>query len=51
MATTIVGAIEADRPKPRYAVGSNAPLVFTLRRLLPATLVEKVTHRKHDLPR
>jgi short-subunit dehydrogenase len=51
VADTIVAAIEADRPKPRYAVGSNAPLVFALRRLLPATLVEKVTHRKHNLAR
>ncbi|WP_328469171.1 SDR family oxidoreductase [Actinoplanes sp. NBC_00393] len=51
VAATIVAAIEADRPKQRYAVGSNAPLVFGLRRLLPAGIVEKVTHRKHDLSR
>jgi short-subunit dehydrogenase len=51
VAATIVTAIEAARPKPRYAVGSNAPLVFALRRLMPATLVEKIIHRRHDLNR
>jgi short-subunit dehydrogenase len=51
VAATIVKAIEAARPKPRYAVGSNAPLAFALRRVMPATLVEKATHRKHDLTR
>ena len=51
VAATIVKAIEADRPRPLYAVGSNAPVVFALRRLSPATLVEKLIHRKHDLPR
>jgi short-subunit dehydrogenase len=51
VAATIVAAIEAGRPKPRYAVGSNAPLVFALRRLIPATLAEKLTHRRHDLAR
>lgn len=51
VAAAVVAAIEAARPRPRYAVGSNAPLVFALRRLLPATLVEKATHRKHGLPR
>ncbi|GLW27688.1 SDR family oxidoreductase [Actinoplanes regularis] len=51
VAATIIKAIEADRPKQRYAVGSNAPLVFALRRLVPARAVEKLTHRKHDLSR
>jgi short-subunit dehydrogenase len=51
VAATVVRAIEADRPRPLYAVGSNAPLVFALRRLMPATLVERFTHRKHDLRR
>ena len=51
VAATIVKAIEAARPKARYAVGSNAPLVFALRRVVPATLVEKLTHRRHDLKR
>ncbi|MBW6439948.1 SDR family oxidoreductase [Actinoplanes hulinensis] len=51
VAATIVAAIEAERPKARYAVGSNAPLVFALRRLLPGGVVEKIVHRRHDLPR
>ncbi|WP_433832065.1 SDR family oxidoreductase [Actinoplanes sp. CA-015351] len=51
VARTVVTAIEAAKPRQRYAVGSNAPFVFALRRLLPASVVEKVTHRKHNLPR
>ena len=51
VAAVIIKAIEAARPKPRYAVGSNAPLVFALRRVVPATLAEKLTHRRHDLSR
>ena len=51
VATTVVKAIEASRPKQLYAVGSNAPAVFALRRLLPSSLVAKVTHRKHNLAR
>lgn len=51
VAGTIVKAIEAGRPRPLYAVGSNAPLVFALRRLTPAALAEKLTHRKHGLHR
>jgi short-subunit dehydrogenase len=51
VAAVIIKAIEAARPKPRYAVGSNAPLAFALRRVVPATLAEKLTHRRHDLKR
>jgi NAD(P)-dependent dehydrogenase (short-subunit alcohol dehydrogenase family) len=51
VAATIVKAIEAARPRQRYAVGSRAPLAFTLRRLLPASAMEKLTHRQHDLRR
>jgi short-subunit dehydrogenase len=51
VAEVIVRAIEATRPRARYAVGSNAPLAFTLRRLLPAALTEKAVHRRHDLTR
>ena len=51
VAATVLTAIEADRPRARYAVGSNAPVVFTLRRLFPAALVEKITHRRHGLTR
>jgi len=51
VAETIVRAIEAGKPKQLYAVGSNAPIVFALQRALPAALVEKATHRRHDLRR
>lgn len=51
VAATIVTAIESRHPKAFYAVGSNAPLVFPLRRLLPAALIAKATHRRHNLPR
>jgi short-subunit dehydrogenase len=51
VAATIVKAVEAGRPRAHYAVGSNAPLVFALRRLVPAGLVAKATHRRHDLRR
>jgi short-subunit dehydrogenase len=51
VAETIVRAIEAGRPKQLYAVGSNAPIVFALQRALPGALVEKATHRRHDLRR
>lgn len=49
VAATVVKAIEAPRPKPLYAVGSNAPLVFALRRVLPRTAVERMVYRKHGL--
>lgn len=51
VAATIVKAIEAERPKRLYAVGSNAPVVFALRRIAPAGLAEKLTHRRHGLSR
>jgi short-subunit dehydrogenase len=49
VARTIVAAIEADPPKPFYAVGSNAPAVFALRRVLPRTVVERMVARRHGL--
>lgn len=51
VAEVIVKAIETPRPKQRYAVGSNAPVAFTLRRLVPQSVAEKLTHRRHDLSR
>ncbi|MDY7091022.1 MAG: SDR family oxidoreductase [Actinomycetota bacterium] len=51
VAATIVTAIEASKPRQRYAVGSNAAVVFPLRRLVPTALVEKLTHKRHDLRR
>ncbi|MFP3986379.1 SDR family oxidoreductase [Streptomyces sp. E11-3] len=49
VAATIVKAIEATRPKPLYAVGSNAPLVFALRRLVPRSAAERMVARRHGL--
>jgi short-subunit dehydrogenase len=49
VAQTVLAAIEADRPRPLYAVGSNASLVFALRRLLPRRTVETMVARRHGL--
>ncbi|RKS05081.1 short-subunit dehydrogenase [Nocardiopsis sp. Huas11] len=49
VAATIVRAIEADPPRPLYAVGSNAPVVFALRRLFPRSLILRMVARKHGL--
>jgi short-subunit dehydrogenase len=49
VAATILRAIEAERPRPLYAVGSNAPVVFALRRLVPRTVVERMVARRHGL--
>lgn len=51
VAETILRAIEADKPKPLYARGSRAPIVFLLRRLLPASAIEKVVAGMHGLKR
>ena len=45
VARTIVDAIEEDAPSSLYAVGSNAPTVFALRRALPRAAVERVVGR------
>lgn len=49
VARTVLRAVEARRPRPLYAVGSNAPVVFPLRRLLPRSTVERVVARRHGL--
>jgi short-subunit dehydrogenase len=49
VARTIVGAIEADQPAPLYAVGSNAPAVFALRRALPRGMVEGIINRAYGV--
>ncbi|NGN64828.1 SDR family oxidoreductase [Streptomyces sp. A7024] len=49
VAATVLRAIEARRPKPLYAVGSNAPVVFALRRLVPRETVLRLTARRHGL--
>ncbi|MBB1259842.1 SDR family oxidoreductase [Streptomyces alkaliterrae] len=49
VAATVVRAIEAARPKQLYAVGSNAPVAFALRRLLPRSAAELMVSRRHGL--
>ncbi|MGF7122140.1 SDR family oxidoreductase [Rhodococcus sp. AG1013] len=49
VAELVVKAIEADKPKPLYAVGNMAPLVFTVRRLAPRAVTEKMMARFHGL--
>ncbi|WP_433608799.1 SDR family oxidoreductase [Prescottella agglutinans] len=49
VADLVVKAIEADKPKPLYAVGNMAPLVFTVRRLAPRAFTEKIISRFHGL--
>jgi short-subunit dehydrogenase len=49
VAATVLTAIDADTPRSLYAVGSNAPLVFALRRIAPRTVVEKMVARRHGL--
>ncbi|AHH16297.1 SDR family oxidoreductase [Nocardia nova] len=49
VARTVLKAISDDRPRPLYAVGSRAPLVFTLRRILPRSVIESIVARMHGL--
>ena len=49
VAGTVLAAIESSRPKPFYAIGSRAPFVFALRRLLPRTAIEKMVAKAHGL--
>ncbi|WP_019201781.1 SDR family oxidoreductase [Tsukamurella sp. 1534] len=51
VASVIVAAIEAGKPREFYAVGSNAPLVFLLKRLVPVEVVSSIVARKHGLRR
>ena len=51
VAATIIDAIESPRPDPLYAVGSRAPVVFALQRLLPRSLVLRLVARTHGLSR
>lgn len=51
VAATIMKAVGAPRPEPLYMVGSNAPLVRTLRALLPPKVFEKLIQRRHGLRR
>jgi short-subunit dehydrogenase len=49
VAVTVVYALESKKPGPFYAVGSNAPLMFLLRRLLSRTRVEKLVARRFGI--
>lgn len=49
VAHTVLRAIEAERPRALYAVGSAAPVAFALRRLLPRSAVERAVARLHGL--
>lgn len=51
VAEVVVRAVEAGRPRPLYAVGSGAPAVFLLRRLLPTAATHRIVARKHGLSR
>jgi len=51
VARTILEAIESDHPAPLYAVGSNAPAVFALRRALPRSAVEAIVNRAYGISR
>ncbi|MFE3194928.1 SDR family oxidoreductase [Nocardia sp. NPDC059240] len=51
VAETIVAAVDSARPQPLYAVGSNAPLMFLIRRLLPRTVMERLIASSHGLKR
>lgn len=51
MARVIVDAALAEHPKPFYAKGNSAALVFVMRRLLPRQFILDMTARKHGLPR
>jgi NAD(P)-dependent dehydrogenase (short-subunit alcohol dehydrogenase family) len=49
VARTIVDAIEDKAPASLYAVGSNAPAVFALRRALPRGAIERVVGRMYGI--
>ncbi len=49
VARTIVDAIEEKAPASLYAVGSNAPAVFALRRALPRGAIERVVGRMYGI--
>ncbi|GAC1384786.1 MAG: SDR family oxidoreductase [Marmoricola sp.] len=49
VAATIIEAAEAKRTKPLYAIGSNAPAVFLLKRLFPGGVVERIVARQFGI--
>ena len=42
-------ALRAARPRPHYAVGSMAPVAFTLSRVVPQQVMLNIISTKHDL--
>ena len=51
VAETVLEAIAADEPKPLYARGSRADIVFLLKRVGPAGLVERIIAKQFGLKR
>ena len=51
VAATVLNAIEAPKPNPLYAVGSRAPVVFALKRLLPQATLHRILARQFGLKR
>jgi len=49
VARTLAAAVEAKRPDPLYAVVSNAPAFFALRRALPRQAVESIVARAYGI--
>lgn len=49
VAKTVVKAVEAKKTPSLYAVGSNAPVVFLARRLLPREVIESVMAKAYGI--
>jgi short-subunit dehydrogenase len=49
VARTVVKAVEDKKTLPLYAVGSNAPVVFLARRLMPRTVIESVMAKAYGI--
>ncbi|HEY9566366.1 MAG TPA: hypothetical protein VIR30_21595, partial [Nocardioides sp.] len=49
VAETILAAVRAERPRSLHARGSNARVVFALKRIAPRSLVEAITARKFGI--
>ena len=51
MAEVVIEAALSPDPKPLYAKGNRAPIVFALRRVLPRRAILDITSRFHNLPK
>ena len=49
VAEEIMKPIQAEAPKPLYATGSRAPIVFPLSRVLPAEAMHRLINKVHGL--